>query len=171
MKTKIKFLLTAMVIILAFGAMSCSNNSKKPSETHDHQHETAQYTCSMHPEVVMDEPGNCPKCGMELIVKKTDEPKEQSNAEDIKKVKFKVDGSCDMCESRIEIALNNSDGVYIANWDINTKMVEVSFVESKTNMHDIQLAVALAGYDTELHKASNEAYSKLPDCCRYVRTL
>ena len=25
------------------------------------------YTCSMHPEVVSDEPGKCPKCGMKLV--------------------------------------------------------------------------------------------------------
>ena len=24
------------------------------------------YTCSMHPEVKMDKPGDCPKCGMKL---------------------------------------------------------------------------------------------------------
>lgn len=29
-----------------------------------------QYTCSMHPEVVKDAPGDCPKCGMKLIEKK-----------------------------------------------------------------------------------------------------
>jgi hypothetical protein len=28
------------------------------------------YTCSMHPEVKSDKPGNCPKCGMALIEKK-----------------------------------------------------------------------------------------------------
>jgi len=28
------------------------------------------YTCSMHPEVVQDQPGNCPKCGMKLVEKK-----------------------------------------------------------------------------------------------------
>ena len=33
-----------------------------------------QYTCTMHPEVVMDKPGKCPKCGMTLI-KKTDTKK------------------------------------------------------------------------------------------------
>lgn len=27
------------------------------------------YTCSMHPEVVSDKPGNCPKCGMALVPK------------------------------------------------------------------------------------------------------
>ena len=28
------------------------------------------YTCSMHPEVIADKPGKCPKCGMQLIEKK-----------------------------------------------------------------------------------------------------
>ena len=31
-----------------------------------HQHE-AKYTCPMHPEVISDEPGKCPKCGMALV--------------------------------------------------------------------------------------------------------
>src|ERR1043166_321350 len=26
-----------------------------------------QFTCLMHPDVVMDHPGNCPKCGMKLV--------------------------------------------------------------------------------------------------------
>ena len=29
-----------------------------------------QYTCTMHPEVVQDKPGNCPRCGMKLVEKK-----------------------------------------------------------------------------------------------------
>ncbi len=28
------------------------------------------YTCPMHPEVVQDHPGSCPKCGMQLVEKK-----------------------------------------------------------------------------------------------------
>lgn len=30
-----------------------------------------EYTCPMHPEVVSDEPGNCPKCGMTLVPRET----------------------------------------------------------------------------------------------------
>ena len=29
-----------------------------------------QYTCPMHPEVVQNGPGKCPKCGMALVPKK-----------------------------------------------------------------------------------------------------
>lgn len=29
-----------------------------------------KYSCPMHPEVVMDKPGVCPKCGMKLVAKK-----------------------------------------------------------------------------------------------------
>ena len=29
------------------------------------------YTCPMHPEVLSDKPGKCPKCGMSLKEKKT----------------------------------------------------------------------------------------------------
>jgi len=27
------------------------------------------YTCPMHPDVVSDKPGKCPKCGMDLVAK------------------------------------------------------------------------------------------------------
>jgi hypothetical protein len=27
------------------------------------------YTCKMHPEVISDKPGKCPKCGMDLVKK------------------------------------------------------------------------------------------------------
>ncbi|HMR57595.1 MAG TPA: HAD-IC family P-type ATPase, partial [Cyclobacteriaceae bacterium] len=33
----------------------------------EHQHRNQQFTCPMHPEVVKDAPGKCPKCGMDLI--------------------------------------------------------------------------------------------------------
>lgn len=32
------------------------------------------YTCKMHPEVISDKPGKCPKCGMTLV-KKTETKK------------------------------------------------------------------------------------------------
>jgi hypothetical protein len=37
------------------------------------------YTCSMHPEIVQNRPGKCPKCGMELIATKKEIKKEEEN--------------------------------------------------------------------------------------------
>jgi hypothetical protein len=36
--------------------------------------EKAQYSCPMHPEVVSDQPGKCPKCGMNLVAAQPKKP-------------------------------------------------------------------------------------------------
>ncbi|MFP4053040.1 MAG: heavy metal-binding domain-containing protein [Phycisphaerae bacterium] len=43
---------------------------KKPM--HPENDSATTFTCSMHPEVVTDQPGRCPTCGMELIRVKED---------------------------------------------------------------------------------------------------
>lgn len=57
----------------------CSNNCLKkfkenpeqyldqqPQKTHEASDKSMSYTCPMHPEVLKDHPGSCPKCGMAL---------------------------------------------------------------------------------------------------------
>ncbi|WP_372648528.1 heavy-metal-associated domain-containing protein [Draconibacterium sp.] len=84
--------------------------------------------------------------------------------------KIKVYGNCGMCESRIEKAVKAVDGVSKADWDKKTKMLEVTFDDTKTNIHKVHMAVAAVGHDTEMHKAKDEVYDKLPGCCKYDRT-
>jgi len=59
----------AFVILLA-GATTFAQT--KPDTTKQQkQSKTAQkYTCTMHPEVITDKAGKCPKCGMELVAVK-----------------------------------------------------------------------------------------------------
>ena len=48
---------------------------------------TAKYTCPMHPEVIEDKPGKCPKCGMILVVKKEIKKMKPENKKDSTKMK------------------------------------------------------------------------------------
>ena len=83
--------------------------------------------------------------------------------------KFEVKGNCGMCEKRIEKAALSVEGVSKADWDKETKKLEVVFDDVKTNVNKVQMAVAKVGHDTKMHKAKTEVYNKLPGCCKYDR--
>jgi hypothetical protein len=39
--------------------------------------DTKTYTCPMHPEVISDKPGQCPKCGMDLKLNEDNNKKDE----------------------------------------------------------------------------------------------
>lgn len=90
-----------------------------------------------------------------------------SFAQNIEKKELKVFGNCGMCESRIEKAATDLNGVSSADWNKETKMLEVSFDSEKLKVEDIHKAIAKVGHDTEKEKASDEVYNALPGCCKY----
>ena len=90
-------------------------------------------------------------------------------AQSEKSEKFEVAGNCGMCEARIEKAAKGVDGVSSAEWDKETKMIEVSYNPEKSDIHKIHQAIAKAGHDTKMHKAADGVYDELPGCCKYER--
>lgn len=90
------------------------------------------------------------------------------NAQD-KKESFKVSGNCGMCKAKIEKAAKDA-GAKEAEWDVDTKMLTVSYKSSTTNAAKIQQKIAAVGYDNVGAKATTEAYNKLHGCCKYERT-
>lgn len=83
--------------------------------------------------------------------------------------KIKVNGNCGMCEKRIEKAASGVEGVSKADWNKETKILEVTFDDAKANTEKIEKAIAKAGHDTPHFKATDEVYNKLPGCCHYDR--
>lgn len=90
----IKFCILILAIVLSFGGnvwaqneMHGSHHGKEEAkhehsgDEKSHKHDEAAlektvYTCPMHPEVKQNEPGKCPKCGMNLeMMSKADEEK------------------------------------------------------------------------------------------------
>ncbi|PKP35642.1 MAG: ATPase [Bacteroidetes bacterium HGW-Bacteroidetes-17] len=94
-----------------------------------------------------------------------------ASAQDSKTEEFKVYGNCGMCKTRIEKAAKTIDGVSMAEWDKTTKMAKVSFDAGKTNVLEIQKAIAKVGHDTDKYKADDKVYEKLPGCCLYDRPV
>jgi mercuric ion binding protein len=83
--------------------------------------------------------------------------------------KIKVAGNCGMCKKNIETAAKTA-GASTAAWDKTTKVLTLGFDAALTSTDKIEAAITEAGYDTEHQTASQEAYSKLDECCQYDRT-
>ncbi|HEX2393813.1 MAG TPA: heavy metal-binding domain-containing protein [Bacteroidales bacterium] len=69
-----KFRLIILVSAMIFAA-ACQSNTNRRGDTGSESRDQSEqpiakgnYTCPMHPEVTSDHPGECPKCGMELVL-------------------------------------------------------------------------------------------------------
>jgi periplasmic mercuric ion binding protein len=92
-----------------------------------------------------------------------------SKAGEGKNISFKVYGNCEMCKETIEGSLKGVEGVNSAVWDVDKKMMSVTFDSTKTNELAIHKKIASVGYDTELEKGDDLAYKGLHQCCQYDR--
>jgi copper chaperone CopZ len=73
---------------------------------------------------------------------------------------------CESCKKRIEDYLKREDVVQKSNVDFKKHVTKVTFYSERTNIENIKTAIANAGYDADDVKADEEAYKKLPKCCK-----
>ena len=92
----------------------------------------------------------------------------QAQIKNAKTETVKVYGNCEMCETTIETAANKRK-ISKADWNEETKLATITFDSKKTNLDAVLKNIALAGYDNQSFLAPDEAYAKLPSCCRYDR--
>jgi hypothetical protein len=63
-----KILILSILATLGATGADFAQTAASDQITHNHEQAKARkYTCPMHPEVVMNHPGKCPKCGMTLV--------------------------------------------------------------------------------------------------------
>jgi cation transport ATPase len=83
------------------------------------------------------------------------------------KATIEVDGVCEMCKKRIEIACLKTKGVKSAVWNVQTHELKLVYNDSETNLDIIEKNIIAVGHDTKRMKATDEAYNSVHDCCRY----
>ena len=81
-------------------------------------------------------------------------------------VNFKVFGVCEMCKYRIEEAVNIK-GVKSAEWNIDSKLLTLTYDPARVTIDKIHGRITNAGHDTYLKKANDAVYNSLPECCRF----
>ncbi len=86
-----------------------------------------------------------------------------------KKVIIKAAGNCTMCEKRIEKAAFSVKGVKDAEWHVDCQDIHLVIDETKCTPEDVAKAIANAGHDTDLVKATDADYDKLHGCCKFER--
>lgn len=92
------------------------------------------------------------------------------NTVNMKEAKIKTSAVCGMCKTRIEKALNKTEGVETAILDLDSKYVTVKYNADKTDLDKIRKAISDVGYDADDIKADVQACKKLPDCCKSKKT-
>src|SRR5438270_11346372 len=68
MRNEFTVLLVSAAILTATITALAQHSGREHEHEQKQEHEAKQkYTCLMHPEIITDQPGNCPKCGMKLV--------------------------------------------------------------------------------------------------------
>lgn len=87
----------------------------------------------------------------------------QSN---VKTVGIKTSAVCEMCKDRLEKDLTFEKGVKSVNLDLETKVLNIAYIDGKTNPDLLRKRVTLVGYHADNLKRDPKAYEKLDPCCK-----
>jgi hypothetical protein len=69
-----KLIILLITVTASFATFAQTGKDTIPKSKSDTTMQV-EYYCGMHPDVISDEPGKCPKCGMELLERKIEAKK------------------------------------------------------------------------------------------------
>ena len=73
---------------------------------------------------------------------------------------------CETCKERIENYMKREPGVSVVKVDYKKKTTTVTYLTDRNNIEQIKTAIANAGYDADDVTANEDAFKKLPNCCK-----
>lgn len=90
------------------------------------------------------------------------------NAQNKNEAKAEIKSSviCPMCQRTIEYDMTFQKGVKSVEVNLDNKTIEIFYNPKKTNLDQLRKRITQIGYNADSLKRDNDAYLKLPDCCR-----
>lgn len=73
---------------------------------------------------------------------------------------------CNKCITHVETALKSVAGVSKTAVNLQTKIARVEFDPAKTNLKELEKAIAAAGYDANATGRNPDVYAALESCCK-----
>ena len=155
-----------LAIGLILGGLFFGGNSNKEA-VHDHDtlaEADQMWTCSMHPQIMQSEPGDCPICGMELIPAENgadgllaDQFKLTENAVALANVQTTVVGDNKVSGSALKLSgkiveNEKSNVVQVSYFSGRIEGLNVSFTGEKVNKGQLLATI----YSPELYAAQQE---------------
>jgi len=155
-----------LVIGLLLGWVIFGNSSNKETE-HNHNEvadSNQMWTCSMHPQIMKQEPGDCPICGMELIPAESsadgllaDQFKLTENAMALANVQTSIVGNGKMNDNTIKLSgkiveNEESNAVQVSYFSGRIERLNVSFTGEEIRKGQLLATI----YSPELYAAQQE---------------
>ena len=155
-----------LAIGLVLGWILFGNSSTQESEhNHNETVKTNQkWTCSMHPQIMKSEPGDCPICGMDLIPAETsadgllaDQFKLSNNAMALANIQTSLVGNSNQKDNFIKLSgkiveNEESNAVQVSYFSGRIEKLNVSFTGEKINKGQLLATI----YSPELYAAQQE---------------
>jgi Cu(I)/Ag(I) efflux system membrane fusion protein len=155
-----------LAIGLVLGWILFGGSSTQESEhNHNETVKTNQkWTCSMHPQIMKSEPGDCPICGMDLIPAETsadgllvDQFKLSENAMALANIQTSIVGNSNQKDNFIKLSgkiveNEESNAVQVSYFSGRIEKLNVSFTGEKINKGQLLATI----YSPELYAAQQE---------------
>lgn len=84
----------------------------------------------------------------------------------VKTIGIKTSAICEMCKETLEKDLTFEKGVKSVNLDLETKVLNIAYLDGKTNPDLLRKRVTKVGYNADGMPRDPAAYEKLDPCCK-----
>lgn len=73
---------------------------------------------------------------------------------------------CDVCKDKVEFFISHTEGVTSVAVNIKKKTTTVTWLNDRTTLENIKVAIANLGFDADDIEAEETSYKRLPKACR-----